>query len=550
MLTVTERWDRVCEEQGKSNLETVLPNVLRVRRWFGGKARVIQSVRIVEVVPIPARSTTTVFLFIRVEYREGHPETYTLPVTAAFGEEAARIQRDLPQTVVVPLKVQAKDREQTGVLYDALWNGDVSRALLEAIGQGSRFKGEAGTLLATSTKAYPDLVVADRNLDPAVLKAEQSNTSVAYGDCVILKIYRRLENGVNPDWEIGRVLTAMTFPYSPAVGGAIEYVRSGREPVTLAILQAFVRNQGDAWRHTLEAFDCYLMRFRAEPTALEAAPMPGKPLLEMVHEEVPALAHEFIGLYLESAKSLGQRTAELHVALAQCRNDTDFAPEPVTSEYCRMRYESMCQLAERTFSLLDRRLTDLPAATKQEARRVLDYKPRILARFSALLDLKSNAVRIRCHGDYHLGQVLWTGQDFMIIDFEGEPARPLSERRIKHPAILDVVGMLRSFHYAPYAFLLDRRSDPLAESDAETLEPQIRFWYAWVSVEFLKAYLGIVGRASFWPRSRDEVQILLDVHLLEKAIYELGYELNNRPDWVKIPLRGIIEALDMARDAT
>jgi len=549
MLTVTERWDRVCEGQGKANLETVLPNVLRARRWFGGKARVIQSVRIVEVVPIPARSTSTKLLFIRVEYREGNPETYTLPVTAAFGEEAAQIQRDLPQAVVAPLKVQVKDREQTGVVYDALWNADLSRALLDAIGQGCSFKGTEGTLIASSTKAYSDLVNAVADLDPAVMKAEQSNTSVVYGDRVILKLYRRLENGVNPDWEIGRVLTAMTFPYSPPVGGAIEYVRSDGEPVTLAILQAFVRNQGDAWKHTLEAFDRYLRQSRAQTTALDGTPAPRKPLMEMVHEEVPALAHELIGLYLESAESLGQRTAELHVALAQCRDNQNFAPEPFSSEYRRSRYESMCQLAERTCSLLKLRLNDLPSTTKQEARRVLDYEPGILARFRALLDLESSALRIRCHGDYHLGQVLWTGQNFMIIDFEGEPARPLSERRIKHPPILDVVGMLRSFHYAPYAVLLDQRSDPLAEDDLETLEPWIRFWYSWVSAVFLKAYLGIAGRASFWPQSRDEVEILLDVHLLEKAVYELGYELNNRPDWVKIPLRGIIQLLDRARDA-
>lgn len=544
MLTVADRWDRVCEGQGKTALETVLPNVLRARRWFGGKARMIQSVRIVEVVPIPARSTSTVLLFIRVQYLEGNPETYTLPLTAAFGEEAAQIQRDLPQTVVAPLKVQVKDREQTGVLYDALWNAHLSRALLDAIGQGCRFKGTEGTLIASSTKAYPDLVTADADLDPAVMKAEQSNTSVAYGDRVILKLYRRLENGVNPDWEIGRVLTAMTFPYSPQVGGAIEYVRSDGEPATLAILQAFVRNQGDAWKHTLEAFDLYLMRSRAKTTALDGTPVPRKPLMGLVHEEVPALAHELIGLYLESAKSLGQRTAELHVALAQCRDNPSFAPEPFSSEYRRSRYESMCQLAERTCSLLKLRLNDLPSATKQEARRVVDYEPGIQARFRALLDLESSALRIRCHGDYHLGQLLWTGQNFMITDFEGEPARPLSERRIKHPPILDVVGMLRSFHYAPYALLLDQRSDPHDERAVETLEPMIRFWYSWVSAEFLKAYLGIAGRASFWPQSRDEVEILFDVHLLEKAVYELGYELNNRPTWVKIPLRGIIQLLD------
>jgi maltose alpha-D-glucosyltransferase/alpha-amylase len=264
----------------------------------------------------------------------------------------------------------------------------------------------------------------------------------------------------------------------------------------------------------------------------------------MVQKAIPTFARELIGPYLDSASRIGQRTAELHVALANVQDNPDFTPEPFSLEYRRSRYESMCRLASQTCSLLKGRLNDLPLQTEEEARRVVSDEPRIQDRFRAFLELETRALRTRCHGDYHLGQVLWTGQDFLISDFEGEPARPLSERRMKHTPIVDVAGMLRSFYYAPYAALSCQQSDLLAEDTGARFEPWIRFWYGWVSVVFLKAYLGIAERASFWPGSQAEFQVLLDAHLLEKAVYEIGYELNNRPDWVRIPVRGVLDILE------
>ena len=483
-------------------------------------------------------------LFILVEYRDGTPETYAFPVTAALGEQAAQIQKDMPGTIVTTLKVRTKECEQTGVLYDALWNPDFSRTLLSAIGQGSRFTGETGTLIASSTQAYGKLISGGAALEPAVMKAEQSNTSVAYGDRLIMKVYRRVENGVNPDLEIGRILTTMNFPHAPPVAGSIEYIRANGETITTAILQGFVHNQGDAWKYTLEAFDRYLERCRAQPTGREDELILNEPLLELAHKEIPTFAHALIGPYLESGVRIGQRTAELHVALANVQNNPDFTPEPFSLEYRRSRYESMCRLASQTSSLLKGRLNDLPSDTEQEARLVVNSEPQILDRFRDFFELETSALRIRCHGDYHLGQVLYTGQDFVISDFEGEPARPLSERRMKHTPIMDVAGMLRSFHYAPYAALSRQQSKLLAEGDGGRLDPWVRFWSGWVSVVFLKAYLAIAGRASFWPGSQEEFQVLFDAHLLEKAVYEIRYELNNRPDWVKIPIRAVLEILE------
>jgi maltose alpha-D-glucosyltransferase/alpha-amylase len=399
-------------------------------------------------------------------------------------------------------------------------------------------------LIASNTKVHEDLIGGEAALEPSVMNAEQSNTSVSYGDRVLLKVFRRVESGLNPDLEIGRMLTAMNFPYTPPVAGSIEYGRANGEIVTVAILQGFVRNQGDAWKYTLEAFDHYLVRCRAQPIGREDAPALNTFLFEMTQEDIPAFARDLIGPYLDSAARIGQRSAELHVALANGRNNPDFMPEPFTLKYRRSRYESMCRLASQTCSLLKGRLDDLPSDIEPEAQRVMNYEPRIQDRFRDFLELETSALRIRCHGDYHLGQVLYTGQDFVISDFEGEPARPLDERRMKHTPIMDVAGMLRSFHYAPYAALMRQQSDLLAEGAGSRLEPWVRFWYGWVSAVFMKAYIEIAARASFWPASQAEFQVLFDAHRLEKAVYEIGYELNNRPDWVRIPIRGVLEILE------
>ncbi len=545
MLIVADRWERILERDSRVSLETCLIEVLKTRRWFAGKARVIHSVCILEFVPIHDRSSGAALLFIRVDYVGGASDMYTLPLTAAFGEQAAQIQQDLPGAVVASLKVQTKDSEQIGVLYDALWNSDFSRTLLSAIGRGCRFTGEMGALIASPTQAYEDLIGGGVSLDPAVLKAEQSNTSVAYGDRVLLKVYRRVETGINPDLEIGRMLTAMNFPHSPPLAGSLEYVRANNETVTIAILQGFVHNQGDAWNYTLEAFDQYVVRCRAQPPGSAHELTFAGSILESAQGDIPLVARECIGPYLDSVSLLGQRTAELHIALATVQDNPDFMPEPFSLDYRRSRYESMGRLVSQTCSLLRSRLNDLPSSTEQEARRVLTNESRMQNRFRAFSELETCARRTRCHGDYHLGQVLWTGRDFLISDFEGEPARPLSERRMKHSPIMDVAGMLRSLYYAPYATLL--RQQPLwhAEAADASLDSWIRFWCGWVIVAFLKSYLKIAERASFWPGTQSEFHVLLDAHLLEKAVYEIGYELNNRPHWVRIPIRGVLEILEM-----
>jgi maltose alpha-D-glucosyltransferase/alpha-amylase len=545
-VVVTGRWDNIFRGKAKTALEGTLPVYLQGRRWFGGKARSIKSARIRDVIPVVNEVSPGFITVVQVEYTEEDDETYVLPLTYATGEKADNVLRDSSQAVCARLHV--KDREETGILYDASVDKGFCQALLETIIRRRRPRGTEGELLARPTRAFRDIRgPSDAPLDPSALKAEQSNTSVLYGDRFILKLFRRLHPGVNPDLEIGRFLTEKGFGNIPPVAGAIEYQRGGEDPMTLAILQALVPNQGDAWEYTLDVLGHFFEQILAQPTEVPNAGLTSQPLLELVASEPPEEVFEKIGPYAEAARLLGQRTAELHVMLASAPQDSTFAPEPFSKLYQRALYQSMRSLAGNVFHLLRQRLGNLPDPLRPKIETIIERQAEILNRFRSVTERKITATRIRCHGDYHLGQVLYTGKDFVIIDFEGEPARPISERRIKRSPLRDVAGMLRSFHYAAYARLFAQQEGGLIRSeDFSYLESWVEFWHTWVSVLFLKAYLEVAAQGGFLPRTHEELQVLIDIYLLEKTIYEVGYELNNRPGWIRIPVQGILRQLKSA----
>jgi maltose alpha-D-glucosyltransferase/alpha-amylase len=262
-------------------------------------------------------------------------------------------------------------------------------------------------------------------------------------------------------------------------------------------------------------------------------------------KEPPPLAKETIGTYLISAHLLGQRTAELHIALSSDLENPDFAPEPYTLMYQTSLYQSLRGYAIRTMQLLKGRLRYLPVELHEDAGHVLDLQDKIIERYNLVRRQKINAARIRCHGDYHLGQVLHTGSDFVITDFEGEPARSLSERRLKRSPLRDIAGMIRSFHYATHSALNNHvplLSHP--ENELPLLQHWAHYWYTWVSVEYLNAYLDIMAQTGLLPDNPDHVKIMLDAFLLDKALYEVSYELNNRPDWLKVPVQGILQLME------
>jgi len=523
----------------RSILGNLLPQYLSHCRWFGGKARQIKDASVVEILPFSFGKATAYFTMVRVGYLEGEPETYVLPLAAAFGDEAARVQADMPQSVVAYLR----SRRGEGLLYEAIWENSFRQALLDSLSRRRHFRGQHGELGMVTTRAFRHIQKLSKpSMPSAIMKAEQSNTSINYGDLFILKLLRKVEEGVNLDLEIGRFLTEKTsFVHNPPVAGALEYRRNREEPATLGILHGYVPNQGDAWKYTLDVINHFYEIALAREVDGCPEPEVGKPWTLLVKEELPPLAEEIIGAYLESARLLGERTADMHLALASRSEDPNFAPELFSGLYQRSIYQSMRNLAARTFQLLHSRLKHLPQEVQQEAAELLDRQAEVFQLYRKVLERKISAMRIRVHGDFHLGQVLHTGKDFIIIDFEGEPARSLTERRLKRAALRDVAGMLRSFHYAANYPIVTQATRP---EDLVCLERWADFWQVWVSATYLKEYLELARQGTFLPSQEEELQVLLDALVLEKAVYELGYELNNRPDWVKLPLRGIRQLLD------
>jgi maltose alpha-D-glucosyltransferase/alpha-amylase len=456
----------------------------------------------------------------------------------ASAAEAPQILERWPHAAIAWLRLEG----ERGLLYDALGPPGFSEALLALIARRRRSSSPTGSLIGSTTKVFTRLRGPETiKLEAALSVAEQSNNSVVFGERLILKVSRRLEEGMNPELEVGRFLTEnTTFTQIAPIAGSMEFRREQGEPLTLAILQGYVPNQGDAWQYTLNT----LARFLQGPELLDSDP-PAMPrsLLQASAAELPEVAARTFGAYLESARLLGRRTAELHMALASDTEDPAFAPDRITPQDQRSIYQSMSGLAMRSTDLLRTQLSKLPQDAREEAKQVLELEPRIAGLFKKFLSRRQNTTRIRIHGDYHLGQVLYTGHDFVIIDFEGEPTRTLYERRLKRLALRDVAGMLRSFDYASQAAL---RSDQIPSAALPRLRTWGRFWVQCVSAAFLKSYLSTAGTASFVPQAADDLDLQLTTMLLEKALYELRYELNMRPDWVRIPLRGILEVVTPA----
>ena len=524
-LITVDSWDELFEQRGLYQLEPILPQFITARRWFRSKARAIQCIAIEDAIPFGEADAC--ILVLRIQYADQGRDHYLLPIAAAERADSD----ELLATANGP------DGSQR-VIHGALSNPNFRDALLSAILHEETRAGRDGDLLAIRTSALRDDAAA-QSLESFVSRAEQSNTSIVYRDRYILKLFRQIEPGINPDVEIGTFLTEHRFEHTPAALGTWTYRAKGGDAVVeyaAAILQEFVPNQGDAWKYALES----LSKFFARALARETEEVPAQHPLKLMNQRMPEPARYLIGNFLDSARLLGKRTAQMHAVLSQ--SDTpDFAPEPFTQEDAEKLDQEMLGQADITFELLRRKPVVSGDEIANGVHQLLQSEHRVTERFAALRGRRFDAVRIRYHGDYHLGQVLYTGSDFKIIDFEGEPARPLAQRRTKTLAMRDVAGMIRSFQYAAFAALFGQVAGvPAGAEYAAAVESWAAYWTAWVSAAYLKGYFDEAGDRLFVPRDSEQRKILFDAFLLQKALYEVAYELNNRPDWLRIPLRGIL----------
>ncbi|MEX0893978.1 MAG: maltose alpha-D-glucosyltransferase [Gemmatimonadota bacterium] len=528
-------WSALLEDGGAPAMLRALGDYLPEQRWFQGKARRIRQMAVADVVQVPGAPEHSRLVLVDVTYVEGDPETYAVPLSATTAERRDELEKELRRAVIAPLVDGPAE-----LLVDAMAEPRFRTALYGLAGARRRQSSTQGRLRAAGGRRKLPAAAEPNRL----VSAEQSNTSVVFGHDAVLKLYRRLEEGVSLDLELGRFLSTQGFAHTPELLGAVEYHADAGEPRTVAVIHRFVPNEGDAWRLTLDAAGDFFERAATLEAEAPATDPSAAGLLALAAAPPRDMAHERVGPFLEEVRLLGRRTGELHLALGSDPADPAFAPEPFTPFYQRSLYQSMRNLAGRTFRLLDTVLERLPEESRAEAATIAGRRDQVLERFKLLIRGTRGGMRIRTHGDYHLGQVLFTGKDFMITDFEGEPIRPLGERRLKRSPLRDVAGMLRSFHYAVNAVLHDRAAGmPVRAGDREAMEPWADYWYVSVAGAFLHDYLDVTEGSALLPSEPDDLDVLLAAYLLDKAVYELAYELNNRPDWAAIPLKGLTQLL-------
>jgi maltose alpha-D-glucosyltransferase/alpha-amylase len=473
-----------------------LPPRLPRQRWFGAKGRVIVGTRLRDCGELGARGW---LVLVDVTFAAGPDETYAIPLV--LGADAAAAV----STLSLPLDLDGARARAIDAFDDLEFCLELLRACER---QAALPTARGGSVRFTRTDRFPRLA-SDASRAPRRLTAEQSNTSVVYGDALIVKALRKVEAGPNLDYEVGEFLTFRArFPHVPPLAGAIEHVSAAGETTTLAMLQGFVPSHGDGWRWALEQLR------RLPPEHSDAAS-----------------EHVFRDL-----SRLGVVTASLHGALASDTSDHAFAPEPLTAEDVGAWSGRVADDVHRTCGEVRARLAALPREVGADARALLAGEPALIARTRDLAALGAErCVKIRVHGDYHLGQTLRTDAGFVILDFEGEPARPVAERRRKQCVLVDVAGMLRSLDYAVHT----------AVSPTGTPSPAGERWVRRACASFLEGYLDEIARvpARLLPASPSALARALSVFELDRALYEVRYELDNRPAWLGVPLRGLTRLL-------
>jgi maltose alpha-D-glucosyltransferase/alpha-amylase len=515
---------------GTQFVDSDLTRYIQSCRWFRSKARLILNVSVTDVIDLPGDNVGQL-LFIAFNYTEGARDLYALPVRIVSGEEARKIEVEYPATVI------AQIGQDGDLLIDAIGSEVFQRVLLDLVNGTKTLLGQVGKLVGSKSNHLAEALADGPPQTSRILKVEQSNSSIIYDQKIYLKLFRKLEEGINPDLEVTKQLSdKVGFPNVPAYLGDIQYIAPRLEPASVVMLQAFTPSEQNGWSHTLEGVDRYFDRVLAEPNVPQA---PSVGLTDEVPEPFLSLIE---GIHLETVRQLGERTADLHLVLAKDVSSPDFAPEPFTLQHQRSIFQSIRSETKQTIALLNRLHLSLENIPRNYAQKVLDRSAELLTSHEYLLRDPINTYKIRIHGDYHLGQILFTGKDFVILDFEGEPARPIGERRLKRSSLIDVTGMLRSFHYAAHYGLLESRT--VRPVDQEVLESYADLWATRASQVFLGAYLEKSGNALFIPKEKENLQLLLRSFLIVKAMYELRYELNNRPKWIAIPLRGILSLLN------
>jgi maltose alpha-D-glucosyltransferase / alpha-amylase len=535
-ITLSAGWETLLEGRERAILErTVLPPFIQRQRWFGAKSRSLETVSIRDWIVFPSTGTPTVIVYIRTYDSSGKYEKYQLPLAILTGPEADQVLANNSSSILAYIKSTSGE----GLLCDAVHSDPLCSKLLDLVATSRELKTRQGRLAGLATSAFAP--ATEEELTPIIRgSSDSSHSNVVFGERFWLKINRCLIDGPSVDFEVGRFLTeTANFPRVPKTLGTLEFRRAKREPITVGTIREWISNQGQAWEMMREVVGRYFEEVLGESHRLESIDPEPQSLFSLSERVVPPEVQEVIGSALLAAGVLGRRTAEMHLALASDAEDPAFAPEPLAESDLAALSDRLSKQVKLMLAALHDQADLLTEDVQLIAKGVVASRSRLLEMAAHRPLPTEGLVKIRIHGDYHLGQLLWRENDFFILDFEGEPGRSVEERRAKQSPLKDVAGMLRSFDYVAESALhqaVTIHHDPLVR-----LEPWSRIWRSWMSAEFLRVYRE-VGMALL-PVEPKSSERLIDLFRLEKAIFELRYELDYRPDWVRLPLLGILQLI-------
>ena len=535
----TSSWESLFDAKSVKLLERkILPAYFKSKYWFGDANRIIQSMHVTNMLDLSDSTVLVKNLIVEVNFNEGLPEIYQLPVSFIANSQESLIEA-IPHKGILA-EIQLEDR--AGLLVDAVYVAPFRAQLFYGLQEGKTLKFGKEKLTFNRGKITPDEKIKDVN--SRIIESKQSNTSIIYDHRYFLKLYRRLDNTINPDAELAQYLTeTVKFANTPDYMGKLVYHTEKRNEAVLGMMQDLVTNVGTGWVNAKDAAHRYMERIETQAQELQPdydKTLRTQPLVfEALHEPESELIES---LFPERISLLGRRSAEMHLALASHKELSGFEHEAFSLHYQRSLYSSLQRVTREAFENLRRSIPSLPATIQAEAEAVLQRKNEVLACFKRVFKHKINTVKIRTHGDFQLGQLLWTGKDFVIINFEGEPSRPFSERRILRSGLRDVAAMIRSFHYSAYSPLMQQNY--AEEYREEHLEHWAEAWYYYMSRFYLDGYKSTLQDTDLIPDNERDYSVLLDTFLLEIAVGELNSELNHRPLFALVALRGIQAVLD------
>lgn len=493
-------------------------------RWFSGKAERLEYTDIKEYIPIDA-SHQYYIIFIDVFYHSSQSRSFIIPLAVTDDKKAEQMYHFAPDAILSRLRLNGR----TYIMYDAVYDTDFHKILYDLIALDKHIEGRQGTLISSKSSLF-DSWYADHKLTKSfLLKREQSNSSIVYDNHFIVKLFRRLEQGHNCDCEIIKSLGKQDmFHHVPRYGGVIEYHKQDNTVMTIGFLEEFIKDTHDVWQMMLDSVEDFYYRIAGREIPL---------IIEDMNTLLPGLIGEHT---LSRVTLLGKRTAQMHCALAGL-SDPGFQPELFTRDDQKLLHDGIISNLEHVTNEIEN-LRIISTSGITDIFNGFDaIKERVISMLTPLSHIELGGEKIRIHGDYHLGQVLFTNNDFYIIDFEGEPAREPAVRRLKYPCLKDVAGMLRSFHYAvSYVY---HHIGKISPDGGAHLPQWNKAWYRYIADTYTTAYLQEVEGKTFLPADRAQLRLLLNIMLLDKSVYELLYELDNRPEWAVIPLNGILSIL-------